>query len=433
MSLASDIENRIRVERVAGVGSLGLPAEWIMPQYGGRSVVNVPASIIRLFGGKISTPPLDPAILQGLDADVERVVIVYVDSLGYGKLQETLASNPQNGFQSLLRGGARLVPLTSVFPSTTTAALTSLWSGYTPAEHGFLGFQLFLREFGVRANMLTFSPVVTQDQGRDQLLAGGLNPELFLAAPSLPQTLAPLGVPVYHLMELPFVNSGLSKVQLRGAKQVRGVISSSDMWVVLREWIEERRAERAVFAAYWGGVDGIEHYYGPSSETARAEIDNFAYSFEREFLSRLSPEARRGTLFMLTADHGHLDTPPSHAIYLSDHPALRAHLLMDFAGEPRAAYLYCRQGEKDSARDYLARHFADQFVVVDSQTALDAGLFGAGALAPESRYRIGDWIVLPRADYTLVENREVRPLQGRHGGLTPDEMLVPLIAARLDG
>ncbi len=431
MGLAQEIEARIHTERGAALGSLGLPPEWIAPAYAGRSIANVPASILRLFGGQISTPALDPAILQGL-GNVERVVIVCVDALGYDKLQETLAANPKNGLHALLRDGARLVPLTSVFPSTTTAALTSLWSGYTPAEHGFLGFQLFLREYGVRANMIAFSPVVTQDLGRDQLLKGGLNPDQFLATPSLPQSLAPLGVPVYHLMELPFVNSGLSKVQIRGAKQVRGVIGSSDLWVVLREWVEEHRAERAVFAVYWGGVDSIEHYYGPSSETARAEIDNFAYSLENEFLSKLSPAARRGTLFMLTADHGHIDTPPEHSIYLSDHPALRPHLLMDFAGEPRAAYLYCRQGEKEAVRDYFARHFPEQFLVLDSQTALDAGLFGTGTLAPETRYRIGDWIVLPREDYTLVENRQVRQMLGRHGGLTPREMLVPLIAARLD-
>ncbi len=432
MGLAEDIEKRLFASRDARLGPLGLPAEWIAPDYAGRSIVNVPASIVGIFGGQMSTAPLDPRVLQGLTADVERIVLVVVDALGYGKLNEALAANPQNGFHRLLNGGARLVPLTSVFPSTTTAALTSLWSGYTPAEHGFLGYQLFLREYGVRANMVAFSPVVTQDLGRDQLLAGGLAPDEFLATPSLPQLLGPLGVPFYYLLELPFVNSALSKVQIRGAKQVRGIVSSSDLWVVLREWIQEHRAERAVFAVYWSGLDGIEHYYGASSETATAEIDNFAYSFEREFLSKLSPAARRGTLFMLTADHGQIDTPLSHSIYLRDHPALRSHLLMDMAGEPRAAYLYCRHGEKDAARDYLARHFAEQFLVLDSHAALEAGLFGAGTLAPEARYRIGDWIVLPREDYSLVENRDAKRMLGRHGGLTPEEMLVPLLAARLD-
>ncbi len=432
IGLAVDIEKRIRAERGAGLRSLGLPAEWIAPDYAGRSIVNVPASIVTIFGGQMSTAPLDSRILQGMTTDIERIVLVVVDALGYDKLKEALATNPQNGFHRLLSNGARLVPLTSVFPSTTTAALTSLCTGYTPAEHGFLGFQLFLREYGVRANMIEFSPVVTQDLGRDQLLAGGLATAEFLATPSLPQLLGPLGAPFYYLLALPYIHSGLSKVQIRGAKQVRGIVSSSDLWVVLREWIQEHRAERAVFAAYWSGLDAIEHYYGPSSETATAEIDNLAYSFEREFLLKLSPAARRGTLFMLTADHGQIDTPLQHSIYLRDHPGLCSHLLMDFAGEPRAAYLYCRQGEKDAAREYLAGHFAEQFFVVDSQAALEAGLFGAGTPAPEARYRIGDWIVLPRADHTLVESRDAKPMPGRHGGLTPGEMLVPLMAGRLD-
>ena len=412
--------------------TLNLPTEWIVPNYAGRSIVNVPTTVVRIFGGEISTPPLDSTITRGLLAGVRRVVFVVVDALGYGKLLETLDANPQNGFHALLRGGAQIAQITSVFPSTTTAALTSLWSGYTPAEHGFLGFQLFLRDLGVRANMIAFSPTATDSLGRDQLIDGGLEPKDFLAVPSLPQTLEPVGVPVYHLLMYPYVKSGLSRVQIRGAKETRGFVASSDMWVVARQMIEEKKNERAVFAVYWGGVDGVGHVYGPSSETMTAEINNLAYSFEREFLNALSPAAREGTLFLLTADHGQLDTPENHTIYLSDHPELRSHLVMDFAGEPRAAYLYCRNGEADAAREYIETRLGDKFLVLDSKAALDAGLFGSGKLAPETKYRIGDLLVLPREDYTLVENHDTHLLLGRHGGLTAEEMLVPLIAARLD-
>ena len=414
------------------IATLNLPHEWIAPDYAGRSIVNVPATVVRVFGGEISTPSLDSTITRGLLAGVRRVVLVVVDALGYGKLLETLDANPQNGFHSLLWSGAQFVPITSVFPSTTTAALTSLWSGYTPAEHGFLGFQLFLRDLGVRANMIAFSPTATDSLGRDQLIDGGLEPKDFLAVPSLPQTLEPAGVSVYHLLMYPYVESGLSRVQIRGAKETRGFVTSSDMWVVARQMIEEKKNERAVFAVYWGGVDGIGHVYGPSSETMTAEINNLAYSFEREFLNALSPAAREGTLFLLTADHGHLDTPENRTIYLSDHPELRSHLVMDFAGESRAAYLYCRNGEADAAREYIEHRLGDKFLVLDSQAALDAGLFGSGNLAPETKYRIGDLLVLAREDYTLVENHDAHLLLGRHGGLTAQEMLVPLIAARLD-
>ncbi|MGE5262580.1 MAG: alkaline phosphatase family protein, partial [Acidobacteriota bacterium] len=411
MDPAHLIETQLRAESPARFPSLPLPAEWVSPDYGGRSIVNVTATVARIFGAPISTPPLDPAMIGDLLEGVRRVVFVVVDALGYAKLLETLDRNPQNGLHALLGQGARLSPVTSVFPSTTTAALTSLWSGYSPYEHGFLGYQLFLRDYGVRANMISFSPVATDSLGRDQLIAGGLEPENFVATPSLAQTLARVNVPVYHLLAEPYIKSGLSRVQIRDA-QLRGFMNASDMWVVLREMVEQKPTP-AVFAVYWSGVDSIGHFYGPSSPTLAAEIDNLAYSFEREFLRPLSPTARRDTLFLLTADHGQIDTPPARATPLQKHPELRSHLVMDFAGGSRAAYLYCRNGEMAAARSYIENNLGDRFLVLDSSAALQAGLFGSGTMAPETPYRTGDLIVLPRADYSLVEHAKSRLLLGR--------------------
>jgi hypothetical protein len=433
MTLADNILAKIQAEREARYGSLKLPENFIAPNYGGRSIVNVPASIVRMFGGQFSTAPLDPLIIGSLGSGVRRIVLVIADALGYDKFTQALDANPQNGFHSLLADGGMLAPLTSVFPSTTTAALTALWTGYTPAEHGFMGYQLWLREYGVRAQMITFTPVATEKLGDGQLLRAGFEPDKFLAVPSLPQTLADWDVPVYNLIERPYVKSVLSRVQIRGQRESRGFVSSSDLWFSLRALLERRPAEQALFVAYWSKVDTIAHVYGPSSGALPAEIDNFAYSFEREFLRRLSPAAREGTLFLLTADHGQIDTPPAEAIYLRDHPALRDSLLMGFTGDPRAAYLTVRSGEAGRVRDYLETHLGSELHVLDSQAALSAGLFGGGRFAPETPFRIGDLIALPRARQFLYDGDDVPHMQGRHGGLSPQEMLVPLLVSRLDG
>lgn len=433
MSLADTIEKRIRSESETRCRALNLPAEFVVPNYGGRSIVNVPANIVKLFGGQIDTPALDSEILQDLATNVRRIVFVIVDAAGYRRFLDALESNPQNGFQPLLRAGARIVPLTSTFPSTTTAALTSLCSGFAPARHGMVGYQLFLREYGVRADMISFSPVATSRLGNEQLVQAGLDPDKFSAAPSLPQTLEKIGIPFYNFIEQPYAKGALARVQLRGATDTQGFVTSSDMWVALRESIEAHRSERAIFTAYWSAVDTISHSFGPSSEKVVAELNNLAYSSEREFLQRLSSAAREGTLFLLTADHGQIDSTPDLAVYLRDHPGLRDRTVMDYAGEPRAAYLYCRNGEIDSARDYLETRLGSKFAVIDSKGALNGGLFGAGMVSPEVKYRIGDLIVLPRKGYYLWDRNDIPEMLGRHGGLAEREMLVPLLAARLDG
>lgn len=430
MPLVDENLQALRAHRIPG---LDLPNEFIAPDYGGRSIVNVPATIARIFGVELRTPPLPAALIGKYSGNVKRIVLVIVDALGYQRCLDALNSNAENGFNALFKMGAQIAPLTSVFPSTTTAALTALWSGYTPAEHGFLGYQLFLREFGIRAQMISFDPASMENLTRNQLVTAGLDPEKFLPVPSLPQTLAQVGIPVYNLIEQPYVSSPLSRAQIRGTKETRGIVTSSDMWLGLRALIEEKRNERALLVAYWSAIDTISHTYGPSSDALVAEMNNLGYSFEREFLSRLGPQAREGTLFLLTADHGQLDMSPAHTVYLKDHPGLHEHLVMDFAGEPRAAYLYVRNGEVDAVKEYLAARLADKFFVLDSQVALASGLFGSGTPAPEARYRIGDLMMLPRADWILYDRTDAPKTRGRHGGLAEQEMLVPLIVSRLDG
>jgi hypothetical protein len=104
---------------------------------------------------------------------------------------------------------------------------------------------------------------------------------------------------------------------------------------------------------------------------------------------------------------------------------------MDFVGEARAAYLYCRNGEVDAAREYIETRLGGQFIVLDSRDALDAGLFGNGKPASELKHRVGDLIALARGNFYWEEREEVK-MRGRHGGLAEEEMLVPLIVARLE-
>jgi len=429
MKINDDHLKTIRAHRIP---ALNLPNDFIVPNYGGRSIVNVPASIAKIFGVNMRTAALDATLIEKYAANVKRIVLVIVDALGYRRCLDALDSNASNGFNALFKLGAQIAPITSVFPSSTTAALTALWSGYSPAEHGFLGYVLFLRELGIRSQMISFDPAAMDLLGSNQLVKAGLEPEKFLPVLSLPQTLEPAHIPVYNLIEQPYVKSPLSRAQIRGMKETRGFVTSSDMWVGLRTLIEEKTNEQALFVAYWSAVDTISHTYGPGSDTVIAEINNLGYSFEREFLSRLTPRAREGTLFLLTADHGQIDTPLAHTVWMKDHPGLREHLVMDYAGEPRAAYLYVRNGEMDAVREYIATRLSEKFFVMDSQLALDAGLFGSGTIAPEVRHRIGDLIVLPREDWILYNGKEDPKTLGRHGGLSESEMLVPLIASRLD-
>jgi hypothetical protein len=53
-------------------------------------------------------------------------------------------------------------------------------------------------------------------------------------------------------------------------------------------------------------------------------------------------------------------------------------------------------------------------------------------IADETYARAGELLVLPRGDHALQRAPIRAALVGRHGGLTQDEMLVPLIGTRLE-
>jgi hypothetical protein len=73
--------------------------------------------------------------------------------------------------------------------------------------------------------------------------------------------------------------------------------------------------------------------------------------------------------------------------------------------------------------------------VLDADEAVARGLFGTRPLTPAARARIGDLVLLPRENWYFHHylSPQTRPLKiiGRHGGLTPEEMLVPFFALRL--
>ena len=429
MNLATDIEHRLRTHRLPGLEHL-LPEAFVLPHYGGYSIANIPATVARLLGVELAdaAPPLPEELWRDVAPGVRTVVMIVLDAVGYLHLQRTLAQEG-SALHRLAQAG-RLVPLTSVFPSTTVAALTTLWTGRTPGGHGFAGTKLLLHEQGVLANMIRMAPDAHRQS--QELLDWGWEPEKFVTVPSLGQQLTARGVRTVAHTRLSFIGSGLTRIFLRGIADLQGNVGFSDLWINLRQTLLRRPEEPLFVSAYWGGIDTTSHVYGPDGERFQAALRHVVRSLDEDFLALLPAAARDGTVLMITADHGQTATPPERVVCLSDHPALRQMLLLPPAAEPRAAYLYVRRGQAGAVRDYVAEHLADRFVVLETERALEAGLFGPEEPTPELQARLGDLVLLAQDDSRLLAREEKVPLRGHHGSLTPEEMLVPLWMVRLD-
>ena len=426
---APDLERYLIDQRSPALAALALPGEFVLP-CAGLSVANVPATLAELLGARLASAsaPLPDAMWQDLAAGVRRVVCIILDAVGWTELRRLLEDEADLSLSRLARAG-RFLPLTAVYPSTTTSALTTIWTGYTPAQHGLVGHMLYLRELGVVGDMLMFSPA--GEHRRDQLLERGLDAATFLPVPGLAQALAEQGVTTRVLINMSLAATSYSHMCFRGAAEVGRFITPADMAVQLRQTLQAHRDERLLLAAYLAELDSIGHIEGPGGEAWRAELRSLAYSLEREFLRGLSPEERAGTLVVLVSDHGQMVAPVT-SVPLADHPELRRHLLLPITGSLRAAYLFAVQGEAAEARAYLGERLGEQFAVVDSGDAVAAGLLGPGRPARETACRTGDLVVMARDHFMLDYRRRDHPVLGAHAGTSAEEMLVPFLMVRLD-
>lgn len=422
-------------DRLLGRRQPGFPDGFVLPDYAGYSIANIAPTIARMFDVNLEgpSPPLPEHLWAEVGRNVECVVLLLLDAVGYLQLKRYMAAEPSL-FTRLARRG-QFFPITSVFPSTTVSALSSIRTGRSPLDHGFLGTKLLLSEQGVLANLLKMAPAAYAGAGR--LEKWGWEAADFVTVPSLAQQLGAARIGSVVHTRRHFIGSTLTQVLLQGVDDLQGYLHLSDLWINLRRTLNQRPVGQRLFVdVYWSGVDDTGHTYGPDDEYMPSALRHFSRSMEQDLLSSMTPEARRSTLLIVAADHGQIATPAEKVVYLPDHPGLRETLLLPPAGESRAAYLYLRRGQRSALRSYVAENLADRFVLLDTDRALEAGLWGHTAeITPTVRGRLGDMVLTARHDAQLSSReKEVdrTPLRGHHGGLTAQEMLVPLLMARLD-
>jgi len=424
---ADMLERSLRQGVIAGVSeSLG-DGSFLLPSYGGRSLANIPATAAALLGACTQgmQPPAEACYWEHLRGPVRRVVLVLVDALGCLYLRQAL--NDRRGWlwRDLASRGV-LLPMTAICPSTTVTSLATLMTGVSPAEHGLLGYELWLRELGVLAEMLSLKPVY--GPGDATLMQWGLDPTRLLSVPTLAERLAGEGVSTVGLLAAAHRHSPLTRALYHGVTSLVGYADVADLWRQLIVLLETPPKGRELILAYWGDLDAAIHLHGTQGGAWQGAWAAFTKEMERG-LAALPASARQETVLVITADHGFVDSPVYAAHDVDQDADLREALLIPPSGEARLAYLHTMG---DEAEGRVRSTLAADFAMIDASTALEAGLFGPGRPASETRARLGDLLAISRTDHYLDRLGRRHRLRGRHGGLSPEEMLIPWLAARLD-
>ncbi|MDY6874296.1 MAG: alkaline phosphatase family protein [Chloroflexota bacterium] len=408
---------------------LHLDETMTLPFYDGLSLANIPGTITELLGAPaFGRGPLDSSILSGLDVPYKKVVFLLVDALGYTLLEKMMASDPDLVWAKLRQSGV-YSPITSVCPSTTASALTTLWTGVPPAEHGIIGYEMWAKEFGTIINNILHSPAAARgDVGG--LSRAGFDPHEFVDAPLLGPHLRAAGITPTTFIHYSIAHSGLSVMQMKDV-DLAPYVDEADLAVSLADFLNGRAGERDYVYVYYSDVDTLMHRFNASDQRVTLQFSAFSDLFEQACLDRLSPEVRDETILLLAADHGSMPTPIDHRYDLVNHPELLSNLVMNPTCEHRLAFFYLKPGAENEVRDYIERTWPGEFLLLNSKEALDAGLFGEPPFKGQTPDRIGDLIAVAKGQAYFWWAPTLNHMHGRHGGLSRQEMLVPFLAVPL--
>jgi hypothetical protein len=332
--------------------------------------------------------------LPDLVLDARVVVLLVLDGLGWDAVQGFPALLP---ILNSMTGGA----ITTVVPSTTAAALTSITTGLSPAEHGVVGFRVAVD--GDVLNVLGW-----------QMARAKRAPDPFTIQRHAPF----LGRPITVVTSSSFRNSGFTRVHLRDTEFV-GFRAESTLVEHLRNLT---RGEATFVYTYYPGIDEVAHEFGLHDGYYTAELAA-TDRLVGEVLDALPADAA----LVVTADHGQVHLDPESWLPLGDVEPFVAF----GSGDGRFRYLHAKKGAADDLAAAAREKFGTQAWVLSRLELLDGGWLGPDP-APSTRRRVGDVVLAARDDVAFIDPAMPRELglRSAHGSVTATEMLVPCLAAR---
>ncbi len=423
--------NRASVEAVEAAS---FSKQFRKPLYDSYCFSNIPGTIEQLLCGDtdLQTLPLD--VLSNIPAAYDKVVLFFVDAFGWRFFDQYKEKYPF--LRDVIERGVAS-KITTQFPSTTAAHVTTIHTGQRVDESGVFEWYYYEPKLDAMIAPLLFS--FAGSKTRDTLASANIDPRDLYPTRTFYQRLSERGIRSYVYQSKDYTPSPYTDAVTTGVSMTIPFDTFPEALVHLKQALIEEK-QKAYFYIYFAQIDSIGHQYGPGSPEFEAEVDTFFTTLERIFYESVAGECGN-TLLLMTADHGQVNVDPATTIYLNKElPELSSWIRKNKNGELLAPGGSCRDQFLYIKDEYLAQVYetlshllvgkAEVHRVAD---LLDQGLFGdsPGELL---RSRIGNLCILPY-DHESVwwwqEGKFEQHYYGHHGGLTPSEMETVLLALPL--
>ena len=386
--------------------------DFIFPEYNGKNFINIINSIKHNFGINDGIT-LENKKIKKILLNKEKVVFILVDAFGW-KFYKSVREDSKF-FKEIRKRGIE-EKITSQFPSTTTAHVTSVITGKDVSTHGF--FEWFTYDSKINE---VFTPFLFDYEGKEEILP---KDNLF-------KELKENGVSSTIITPSYINNSYYSRELFKDGK-VKGYESVEEMFNILLQGIKKDKGKNFYYI-YYPQIDSIGHEYGMSSYKAYFEINNFIKALDNFYNNVLDKGVNEG-IFILSADHGQMEI--KDRIYLNELiPNIEEYMLKDSKGRSivpvgynRDMFLYIKKEFETYVYELLKEKFKDKGEIYLVKDLIDKGVF----INPSETFlsRMGNIVIIPYDGYGVwwfEKGKYEISLKGSHGGLTKDEMEIPLL------
>lgn len=373
-----------------------------LPDYN-HCILNTITSILKHYNVKTNHTSLK-SLDNILEKKYKNIVLLILDGMG----EHILKNLSPNGFFS----NNQIDCVTSVYPSTTTAALTTYYSGKPPYETGWIAWSQYFKEYGRPIDMLSHKESLTGNSISKAKL--NVFESLVNYEPVCTQIKnASPNVQTYEIMPKYSDRRASSTIV---ADNITEIITNIETLCTL--------PNEKFIIAYCDNPDGLLHKYGSSS----IEATNFIKNSETE-IQQLSQKLNDDTLIIVSADHGHKDIDKAYTIL--DYPELEECLLMPPSLESRSVTFWVKENKKEQFVSNFNKIFKDEFWLMTTEEFLDNHFLGFGKQHKKIEDFLGNYIALSTSssiiqlETYLHSAKELK--KSTHCGLSVEEMEVPVI------
>ncbi len=378
------------------------------PDYRDWNLVNLISSIKWFCWIESKSYPYLKELTPEYLSAYRNVVLFLIDWLGY----EWINKYAQWSFlHSKMRG-----KLKTIFPTTTSSAITTINTWLTPSEHSVLWWNMYCKEAGSIIKILPWE---------HKILWVTLGTNLKISD---------------IVDKKPFYQDCKNEAVLIFSDEHKEWEYNSfyTVWATKlpHSWFESFfdkvsqilnfDMEKRYIFAYWSEFDSISHDKWNDSLEVKKHYDEIDEAFRKLY----EKNWWKDTLFIVTADHWQTIVRDENKIDMrSVHPKLCEMLVMPMAWEPRFQYCFVKEWRKEDFERYVKSNLQDICILISKEEALESSLFWEWK---DERFleRIWDYILMPKPWYAIFDEpiwKRVKSDIWYHWWLTPDELNIPLI------